>query len=314
MDNKLSLVVLPRKSISWSEFIDTAPRYSIALDGVVNSGPKYSEMSMHANFDHHVEVVREATMSTSRQVYMAIKGGLMGAFRDPQGGPISVYVNDCDQDTALAYWFLRNHRQFEGTAGNPAIHALLDLTDKLDITGGCFPLNIDEQLSRRHNWVFAPYADLRKSGALATANESVIASNLDSVCSRITQLMLGKAQETAFDTRHEILYTSPHGYKIVNEIGGTDARGYLFSQGMHSFISLIRQKADTTRVWTVGKQSRYVPQFPVSELYDVYNEAEGLTRENGWNGSDIIGGNRNGSRLDSSRLAQLTDDYIKRRY
>ena len=63
--------------MSWAEFLGEAPARSIALDGIVSGGPRWDEQQLKANFDHHEGVVREATMSTSMQVFFAIKGGLM---------------------------------------------------------------------------------------------------------------------------------------------------------------------------------------------------------------------------------------------
>ena len=68
--------VMPRKTISKKEFLETTAENSIALDGFVLGGPFYDEATRHANYDHHDNVVREATMSTCKQVYFAIKGGL----------------------------------------------------------------------------------------------------------------------------------------------------------------------------------------------------------------------------------------------
>jgi hypothetical protein len=39
--------------------------------------------------------------------------------------------------------------------------------------------------------------------------------------------------------------------------------------------------------------------FPVPDFYRILNEAEGLTAENGWNGSNLVGGS---SRLHGSGL------------
>ena len=60
---------------------------AVSLDGYCHDAPNYSDKTLHVNFDHHHGVVREATMSTAEQVYMAekvymaIKGGLFESFR-----------------------------------------------------------------------------------------------------------------------------------------------------------------------------------------------------------------------------------------
>jgi hypothetical protein len=307
MNNKrIRVNIMPRQSMTWKQFLDETPNKSIALDGYCKGGPNFDCHSHHSNFDHHEGVVREATMSTCMQVYYAIKGGLMNALMY-NCEPINVYINDTDQDTSLAVWLLLNYKQFEGTQSIPHINRLLALTDKLDITGGAFPMNLDDQLIRQHGWIFQPYQDLRKSGMLATADCTVLMNNLETVNSRITQFMMNQGGEIELDTRHKILHDCPQ-YKIVDEIGGNDARYYLFSKGLDAFISLVATRPDGYKVYTVGKRSQYI-QFPIRKLYEDYNLAEGLNHSNGWNGSDIIGGSsrEHASKLEWNELKDLTN-------
>ncbi len=287
LNSPFKIIILPRKSMTWEEFLKTAPPNSIALDGVVRGGPRFDPATNHVNFDHHDCVVREATMSTAMQVYFALKGGLMKAFAG-RPGLIHIYVNDTDQDTSLAVWLLWNYKKFEGTASLAHINRLRALTDVWDITAGAFPLSLDDRIVRQHNWVFEPYTDLRKSGALATANEAVLSDNLIAVMNRLNQFMMGTSGEKELDTRHTILYDCPD-FKIVDEIGGNEARYHLWSQGMNAFISLVARRPDGRFVYSIGRRSQYIP-FPVEALYDDLNAAEGLDRTNGWNGSTIIGG------------------------
>lgn len=292
----ITTIVLPRQSMTWEEFCARTPPCSIALDGMVRGGPRWDEESLHVNFDHHEGVVREATMSTAMQVYFAIKGKLMDRFN----GHANVYVNDPDQDTALARWLLQRYKQFTGVQSHPAVSRLLALNDRWDITGGAFPMSLDAQVVRQHNWAFSPYTDLRKSGELAGAGEAIIRNTLDAISQNLDRLWIGQAEERALDTRFEILYTSPDfGFRIVNEIGGNEARYHLFSQGMldHGYVSLVARRADGRYVYTIGRPFPYV-DFPVPELYASLNHAEGLTAADGWNGSNLIGGS---SRLNGSR-------------
>ncbi|PIN89467.1 hypothetical protein COU60_03670 [Candidatus Pacearchaeota archaeon CG10_big_fil_rev_8_21_14_0_10_34_76] len=316
MIRTIDLRILPRESMSWDEFVKKTPRGSIALDGVVLGGPKYDEDTLHVNFDHHDGVAREATMSTARQVMFAIKGNLMKSLFWQTGlAKIPVYVNDPDQDVALSVWLLDRHKSLEGTQSIPIVNRLLELTDKLDITGGGYPMNLDDGLLSTHNWIFAPYNDLRKSGALASANEAVICSTLESMTGRIDQLVMGQAEKRELDTRHEILYDSPSGFKIVNEIGGSEARYFLFSQGLDAYISLVAIRPDNRNVWTVGRRSPYIP-FPINELFGVYNALEGLPEGEGWGGSNIVGGSsrKHGSGLSWEQLAEATVGHLQKKY
>ncbi len=304
--------ILPRESMSWEEFLRNTPDRSIALDGVVHGGPNFDPETCHLNSDHHDGVIREVTMSTGMQIYFAIKGGLFKAFAVSGKGPIHIYINDTDQDTAFAVWLLLNYKLFEGTQSIPVINRLLALNDRWDITGGAFPMNLDDRLVRNHNWVFRPYTDLRKSGFLAKATAEMLRDNLDAVLRRLDLYLMGQAGEEDLDTRREILYDSPI-YKIVDEIGGNEARYLLFNQGMDAFISLVARRDDGRFVYSIGRRSRYIVQFPVPSLYDVLNDAEGFTRANGWNGSDIVGGSSrlNGSGLSWEQLRNLTNDHLR---
>jgi hypothetical protein len=293
----IEIVVLPRQSMSWEEFCANTPPCSIALDGMVRGGPRWDEKTLHVNFDHHDHVLREATMSTAMQVYFAIKANLLRRF----GERARVYVNDPDQDTALACWLLKHFKQFTGTQSHPSISRILTLTDRWDITGGAFPMSLDDQIVRQHSWVFGPYTDFRKSGELARAGEASIRNTLEAVFRNLDLLWLGQAQEKKLDDRYEILYTSKKfGFKIVDEIGGNEARYHLFSRGLldDGFVSLVARRPDGRFVWSIGRPSPYV-DFPVPDLYAPLNRADKLTPEDGWNGSNLIGGS---SRLNGSAL------------
>lgn len=300
----------------WEEFTQQAPQSSVALDGVVLGGPRYDENKLHLNLDHHDGVVREATMATCMQALYAIKGGMMKRFLSgSKDGKVHIFMNDTDQDSTLAYLLLAHSEQFEGIASNPLVNRLLELTNRADITGGGFPMKINDQVVKQRNWLFQPYTGLRKSGKLAQANAEMLRDNLEAMERRFEKFLMGQSEEIDSDTRHEILYKSPFGWWLVDEIGGTDAREYLFSQGMDAFLSIVATRPDGARVITAGRRSRYVP-YPVRELYGVYNEAEGLPADKGWNGSDIVGGSSRqfGSKLTNPRLIELTDTHLERKY
>ena len=106
MSGTFEIHVLPRQVMTQEQFLSETPPCSIALD---------------INFDHHDNVVREATMSTAKQVFVAIKGGLMKSFREDGRAHAHIYINDTDQDTSLAVWLLMNYTLFEGTQSVPLI-------------------------------------------------------------------------------------------------------------------------------------------------------------------------------------------------
>jgi hypothetical protein len=225
---------------------------------------------------------------------------------------VTIYVNDTDQDTAFAVWLLLNYKLFEGVQSIPNINRLLSLTNRWDITGGAFPMNLDDQLIRQHNWVFQPYTELRKSGALAQATERVMLDNLAAVMARLDKFLMGQSGEVELDTRHVILYDSPE-FKIIDEIGGNDARYYLFSKGMKAFISIVARRPDGRLVCSMGRRSQY-DRWPQLKLYGDFNAAEGLSPDKGWNGSDIVGGSSRllGTGLDFGQLRDIAIARLRR--
>jgi hypothetical protein len=118
------------------------------------------------------------------------------------------------------------------------------------------------------------------------------------------------------------MYESPYGYKIIHEIGGTDARYALFAQGrLNAYVSLVATRSDGKYIWVVGRKSNSV-QFPIQELCTLYNQLE-VPFYTGrdlpipdkiWNGSDLVSGCRlYGSFLDATMLHEATDDFLRHR-
>lgn len=301
----IEIVVLPRQTMTWDEFLQTPP-HAVALDGMVTGGPAWDEKTLHANFDHHDGCIREATMSTAMQVLFAIKGGLMQRLH----GRAKIYVNDPDQDTALACWLLKKHRQFTGVQSHPMVNRLLALNDRWDITGGAFPMALDDQLVRQHCWVFGPYTDLRKSGELATASATVMTNCLRTVMANLDAYAMGKALEKELDTRSVMLHESA-GFKIVDEIGGNEARYALFAEGaLTGYVSIVARRPDGRIVYTIGRRSRYV-DFPVPALYTALSAVDDAP----WGGSDLIGGSNRarGSKLTWQQVRDIVVAHLSDR-
>lgn len=282
--SNIELHVHPREMWTWSEFQSRAPQRSIALDGMVLGGPRFDENQLQVNFDHHDTVVREATMSTAQQVYFAIKGGLMERFKVAH-----VYINDRDQDTALAVWLLCHHKLFERTSSLPHISRLLALTDRLDITGGAFPMNLDDSLLEEHNWVFGTYTDARTSGRLAQETESEMLEGLEITLGRLDRFMMGEAQRRPLNTAHRIEGALPlreTTLTLYEETGGNSARYYLYNKlDMQAFVARVTTRPDGRHVYAIGRRSRFVP-FDVTRALQALSEVDSAP----WGGSDIIGG------------------------
>jgi hypothetical protein len=142
----ISLVVCPGKEISWEQFLQIAPPRSIALDGLVRGAPKFSIDTLHANFNHHQDVDRLATRSTSGQVLVALKQGLLDGYYEGGYPRFNLYVNDPDQDSSLAVWLLVNHQRFTGTKSEPLLNRLIYAEDMLDTTAGAYPFEPSSSL------------------------------------------------------------------------------------------------------------------------------------------------------------------------
>lgn len=312
--NTIDLQIEPRVSTTWKEFIKNTPKCSIALDGYVHAAPQYDAKTKHINFDHHHEVQRLATMSSAEQVMYAIKGGLMNHFITKEHPKPHVYVDDPDQDVALALFILENYKLFEGIASIPNFNRLLEIDSRLDITGGWYPMNHNTKLIRQHHWVFAPYSELRKSGKLYNATAGMMRDNLEATTTRIMKHINGDGGEVELDTRHEIYYRG-NDFWMANEIGGPDARYELFSQGMLTYINIIGEKENGNLAMTIGNSDPY-RQFPIQKLYDVFNAAEGITKDNKdkWGGSNLIGGSprETGTKLSWQEIKEITQNYLKK--
>lgn len=288
-----------------AEFLKCYPKCAIALDGVIKSGPFFYEKCRVLNFDHHYGVVREATMSTAKQINMAIQLGLMDLFH-PQRS-VRVVINDIDQDTALALWQLKNSRYFKDPARLAAIEQLLRITDLWDITAGAFPLALDPRILRQHAWVFRAYTEFRISGQLARADATAMRKNLAITLKRITAWVEGQAQEVDLDERFEMVYRDSDCW-YYRELGGNEARHYLWGQGMNAYVALGALRPDGRQTFAIGRRSRYYTQFPLPKIAEALSAAEekkGLCAP--WGVADIVGGSHRelGSGLSFSEIRHI---------
>ncbi len=287
--------IYPRDVVTWQKF-QYHNTHAIGLDGFIAGGPEWDSQRKLVNFDHHDGVVREATMSTAKQVYFAIKSG----FCAWMGATCDVYVNDIDQDTAMAIWLLRNHHLFEGPGAVPTVSRILELNDRLDITGGAFPMNLSDSVYGTHCWVFEPYTSMRKSGAIARADADTMNTVLDACCARLTQLMMNAAGSVIPNVEVTVLATGL--ITVIDETqGGIESRHLAFAQSLIPgvYLSIVAVRDDGCRVYTLGKRSRYV-DFDMRAAYAKLNAVEGFTAPKGWGGSDLIGGS---DRAQGSRLS-----------
>lgn len=311
----IELIVHPNLDpVSWEYFCAISDKFSIALDGYVNTGPKFqnkSEGGPRANFNHHEDVDRLATRATCGQILMAVRTGLFSAFRK-QGEPTcSVYVNDCDQDVCTSYFILKNPWVCEN-AINPLLNKLVDIEDRLDATGGAYPYPKDLPILKTLAWVFKPYTDFRLSKGIDNGNPKDFQNVISSVEDRINKYLNGTSRTIALNLEYELLYRDQR-WAMVKEIGA-QARTGMLSDGIMAYISL-RERSDGAYNYTIGRMSQFI-DFDIASLlgYLSYFEPDRKAQWGGGTTSGInIGGSSRkfGSKQEPSDIINRVNDFYK---
>lgn len=305
------LHVIPGAQISWQEFVATTPRYSIALDGFVRGVPELDSMTLHANFNHHEDVKREATRCTAMQVDFAIKEGALALFREHGAPQMHIWVNDPDQDTSLAVWLLANQERCAPYSCNPLIDALIDLEDKLDTTGGTYPKAATDGLMRKLAWIFEPYVNARQDHRIGLMKGNEMANVITSVCSRITEYANGAGQEIPLDTQLKIMGTH-EGWTMLQPIGFY-ALSQARSMGIELYASYGGEIEPGRHKWTFGKVSSAHP-ISMPHLCSYLNRVEGIfdATQPQWGGGDRFAGSPrpSASSLDPERMATVMNEYM----
>jgi hypothetical protein len=299
----------PRVSKPWDAFVRENPPFSIALDGYVTDMPRFDVNGPYANFDHHAGVDRLATRSTCMQVHVALTLGLFDAFQKDGEPHAHVWVNDPDQDTCLAVWQLQNFELLQELSTELPLARLLITEDLLDCAGGAYPLVPTGPSMRQQAWVFQPYFDARARGDLQRMDADGMVGVIERVCSRITSHTLGRGEEIALDTRYEKIGGGDGWMMIVEH--GPHARSALCAAGVRAFVA-VHAHDDGSSTYSLGRMSPFV-RFPLDELYERLNEAEGIAPgEAGWGGSNTIGGSprEGGSRLAPEEVSRIIYEHL----
>mgnify|MGYP001820182939 FL=1 len=301
----------PRVVMTWQDFIESKPRFSIALDGYVKGPPRFLIQGPYANFNHHEGVARIATRSTCAQVYYYIRLGLLDTFQKKGTPNARIYINDIDQDVCLSCWLLKNSEKLEGLRFDNVLVQLILFEDILDASAGAYPTNPNNPQIQRQAWIYEPYTRARTDGGIYHMSKKELKDILWSVWVRIDAAIDGRCGEIELDTRFEKIGGGP-GWQLIHE-KGTYARTKLFSEKIKAYVALVENREDAY-VYTIGKMSPFV-LFPLERIYGALNKAEGLSsQENCWGGSTIIGGSprKTGSRLSPEKVQKVINDCIKR--
>jgi hypothetical protein len=223
--------------MSWGDFCSLAPPYSVALDGIVVGPPVFDESGPRANFNHHEEVDRISTRATCAQVAIALRLGMMKAFR-PDGRPkMFVWVEDPDQDSSLAVKLLTLHERFQGNRSEPLLNKLVGIEDYIDTTAGACGFDPDMHMMQQLAWVFDPYVQARMEGRIPKMQGAEMANAIITIGHRIDQYLLGISGTKVLDTRHEVIGGGSN-WRMIKEIGFY-ARSQIFASGYDAFVSLL---------------------------------------------------------------------------
>lgn len=304
----IELIVEPRVSKSWDEFLAQNPPFSIALDGYVQAPPAFSEDGPHANFDHHVGVDRLGTRSTCMQVTLAIIMGLFDRFQ-VNGEPKAIlYVNDPDPDVCLSVWLLRNPGKIAQLRLEQELGLLLLGEDIMDSTGGAIPVR-NHRRAAQLAWVFAPYFEARLAGRLHRLDAKATEALIDEVGERITRHANGDGESVEIDVSYDELGGGDR-WRLIRE-HGSFSRSALFAEGIRAFVA-VRERSDGGWTYSIGRMSSFV-RFPLERLYESLNAAEGIEAgETGWGGSNTIGGSprQEGSRLSPAEVERIINSVL----
>jgi hypothetical protein len=301
----MKLIAQPGITKTREQFRKENPIHSIALDGYVSWAPNWDLDSKHFNFNHHEDVNRLMTRCTAEQVLMAIKGGLMDCLRVGGTPEANIYVNDPDQDSTLAAWMLLNWHRIEQQKNEPALSALIAIQDKLDTTGGLYPMDLQSQKIQQLNRVFAPYTEAKKSGAIRGMSAQTMHDLIMTMGERIEKYTQGEAQEVPSDTTYTKL-GGGLGRLLIQEFGN-NSRNQLALDHVDTFVSFLYE-GDGKYYYSIGKRSPFI-QFPLEQLYTHLNNLEEANIR-WW--SDTIGGCRNhGSTFSPTELEWVINKFLQ---
>lgn len=307
----LDLIIKPRQVVSWEEFCRTAPPFSIALDGYVRGAPQYDPSGPRLNLNHHEDVDRLATSSTCGQVFNYVKGELFRSFQEKGIPKAAIYINDPDQDTSLAVWLLRNHDRIERYRSEPLLSRLIFAQDKMDIFGGLYPFEPQEELMQELFWIFQPYSNSRHRVAIMDAEE--MRTVVEAVGARIDAYSVGKGEKLAIDvnTHYQVLHQGKT-WALVEE-KGPHARTGLYHAGIHAFATYKGKTPSDRYHYSLGKLSPFI-DFPLEVLYAEFNRREGIADDDPdrWGGGDTQGGSPRdgGSKHNPQELFQVIEGIL----
>lgn len=303
------LVVIPRKTVSWDEFVSTHPPYSIAIDGYCSGVTRMSDDGLHLNINHHEDCDRLATRSSCAQALMRVKMGLFDAFSVGDKRRAQLYANDCDQDVTWATYVLMHPDHVDRTR----LKALVQLEDLLDASAGLYPLKKRWHLLKKLLWISEPYTDARADHSLFTMEAEEMTALIIKMHHRIRSTLYGRGEEIEPDTSFEVIAEFPR-WSFIREVG-KHARIGVAQKGIKAFVSLLDCNKKVCR-YVIMRRSRHIGWFPLERIRDRLNEAEGIAADapDRWGGScdNVIGSPRQkGSSLQPREVLSIVQSVVE---
>lgn len=284
--------------------------YKLALDGYVSGPPEFNMEDPSGTCNHHEGVDPLATRSTTGQIQMVIRQGLIEQrFRDKDGPRVNVFVNDCDQDVCTAWALILWHWRTEIIL-NPRLNRLVDMEDKLDCTAGAYPYPRDMPMLRNLAWIFEPYNQFRLTGQLDRRDARAYRCVIDDVVCRIGKHIDGDEEEIPLEDGYDTLGRA-NGWTIVRETGA-QARTRMLSEGLRRVVS-VRERPDGRYVYSILKFQLFDP-YSLPGLCGALNRHEGIATADIWGGRpNAVGSPRvAGTSMDPDQMARFLETHDPR--
>jgi hypothetical protein len=302
----IELHVRPGPGLAREAFVAGHPPFAIALDGYV-AGEPFLELRAggpYRNFNHHEAVDRSCMTATCEQARRAVLLGLYELFSSDGARTAALYVNDCDQDVCLSTWILMNPDR----AAEPLVRQLAQIEDLLDSSSGTFPMPHERDLLAEVRWVFEPYARARPR--LAGLSAAEMRAVIEDVHRRIEDFVIGRAGRCALEGEYRRI---GGGEWWMVEVDRPQARERMVAAGVRAAVEITARHGGRTS-YSVWRRSEYVWWFPVREILDALNAAEGIGPgdPHRWGGAETVGGSPRGlgSRLRPGEVELVVDAVV----
>ncbi|MDQ3896207.1 MAG: hypothetical protein M3326_02970 [Actinomycetota bacterium] len=280
-----ALRVLPHPGRTFAfEWLRAQPAPAIALDGCVRGPSRWCPDGPYASMNHHEGVDRGSTRATCEQAVLLVSQGLWDTMTRDGVPCADVHVNDCDADVCTAVWALGHPDRLD----EPAVQRLIGLEGILDTTGGCFtPPWADSETLAELAWTFEPYQGRRDHGD--PIDGVVMTAVIEEVGDRITALVDGRGDRRPAWGDFELVARRGAVAAVVEH--GPYARIAARRAGIQTLVA--ERRCGDRRVITLAKTSPFVTT-DLNVAYARLNRLDGCPDDDGWGGSDLVGGSPRG--------------------